>query len=400
MLKRLLRILTGNWGAKLVALLVALGLWAFVVNTGFRQEILPDPLPVTARDVPAGLAVASALPSVTVEVRAPTASFQALEPDEVRAFVNVAGLGTGTHTLEIKVVADDPNVRVLDVTPSLAEVKLEKRVTETFDVELETEGELGQGFVADDATVEPDSVDVSGAASVLADVAKVVVRLPLNGETSTVSRSLAPAALDAERNVLSGLTFNPGEIDVELKVARAEDAKEVGVEVETTGEPAEGFFVGTISVEPSTVTAQGSSKVLDELNTLTTEAVSLDGATETIETTIDLDTPPNVRAEPSQVKVKVEIRAGRTSQDVSVTPEVVNLDAGRAATVDPSSVSITLTGPADQVRQLVRDGVHLRIDASGRGPGDFTADLNESMLNLPPDVRASFSVGNVTVRIT
>ena len=334
-----------------------------------------------------------------VEVRAPTASFQALETDEFHAFVNASGLQAGTHTLEIKVVADDPNVRILDITPALAEVVLEKRKAEQFDVELETEGELGQGFVADETSLEPNRVSVSGAASVLDRIAKIVVRLPLNGETSTVEQRLSPQALDAERNPLPGLDFDPTQVTVKLNVARAEDAKEVGVEAETSGQPASGFFVGKITVEPSTVTAQGSSKTLDELDTLKTEVINLEGATQNIEATIDLDTPPNVRADPSSVTVRIEIKAGRTSQDVNLPPEIVNLDAGRAATVDPASVTVTLSGPTDRVRQLVRDGLHLRIDASGQGPGDFSVDLTESLLGLPAEVRATFGVGTVTVHV-
>src|SRR3990167_11507490 len=294
MLKRFWFFIIANWQAKLVALVLAAGLWAFVINTGFKQEIMPDTLSVTVRDVASSLAVASNLPPVQVEVRAPTASFQALETDELHAFVNASGLQAGTHTLEIKVVADDPNVRILYITPALAEVVLEKRKAEQFDVELETEGELGQGFVADETSLEPNRVSVSGAASVLDRIAKIVVRLPLNGETSTVEQRLSPQALDAERNPLPGLDFDPTQVTVKLNVARAEDAKEVGVEAETSGQPASGFFVGKITVEPSTVTAQGSSKTLDELDTLKTEVINLEGATQNIEATIDLDTPPNV----------------------------------------------------------------------------------------------------------
>lgn len=399
MLRRLLRAITSHWGAKLLALLGAFGLWAFVVNSGFRQEVLPQPLVVEARGIAPNLAISGVLPSVQIEVRAPTAVFQAIKPEELHAFVDVTGASVGSHPVAVQVLADDPNVQVIAVTPPLVEVALEKRVTKSFTVELETEGDLGQGFVADETTLSPERVEASGAASVIADVDKVVVRLSLSGETSQVQRSLQPQALDGGRNALPSLSFDPADVAVTLKVARAEDAKEVGVEVETTGSPAAGFFVGAITVEPSTVTAQGSSKVLDKLTTLKTMPVDLADVTETVERTVEIDTPDNVRAEPSTVKVKVEIKAGRISRDVNVTPEVVNLEGGQGATVSPDSVVVTLTGPADLVGQAAGD-LRLRIDASGRGPGDFTVPLLESLLNLPSGVSASFSVGSVTVRIT
>lgn len=400
MFKRLFQLVVANWPAKLVALVLATGLWAFVVNSGYRQDILPDQLPITVRDVTEGLAVAGTLPTVQVEVRAPTASFKALTPGDLHAFVNAAGLEAGLHTLEVKVAADDPNVRILNITPTLADVRLEKRQTKSFKVELETEGDLGQGFVGDTASFDPKNVAITGATSALAAIAKVVVHLPLNGETSTVEKTLTSQALDADRNVINGLIFNPEQIKVRLKVARAEDAKEVGVAVETTGAPAAGFFVGTITVDPATVTAQGSSTALAKLQTLKTESINLDGATEQIQTTIKLALPPNVRAEPATVKVTIEIKAGKTSQEITLPPEITNLSAGTGARVDPASVTVTLTGATDKVRAFVRNGVHLRIDASGHGAGDFTVTLTESMLGLPADVHANFSVGSVTVHVT
>jgi YbbR domain-containing protein len=399
MLNRVIHLIFDNWIAKIVVVILAFGLWAFVVNTGFRQAILPETIPVTPRDVAQNLAIASSLPSVEIEVYAPTASFQRLKPADIQAFVNLAGLSAGEHTLEIKVFADDPNVRILHIEPSLTTIVLEKKVTEEFEVKLETEGDLGQGYVADKAESTPESVEVSGAASVINSIDQVVVRLPLNGETSTVEKTLTPLALDKDRNVVSGITFDPQQIEVRLPVIQAEDAKKVGIEVSTEGEPADGFFIGTISSDPSSATAQGSSKALAEITTLKTESIDVSGATTTIERTVKLVLPPNIRAEPSQIKVTIEIRAGTLSEDVSLPPEVVNVGPGLASTVSPANVAITISGPADRVRTALDAGLHLRIDASGRGEGEFVAALTSDLLGLPEGVRASFSIGSVTVSI-
>jgi YbbR domain-containing protein len=399
MLNRIFHLIFDNWIAKIVVVILAFGLWAFVVNTGFRQAVLAETIPVTPRDVAQNLAIASALPSVEVEVYAPTANFQRLKPEDIQAFVNLAGVAAGEHTLEIKVFADDPNVRILHVEPSLATVVLEKKVTEEFEVRLETEGDLGQGYVADKAESTPESVEVSGAASVINSIDQVVVRIPLNGETSTVEKTLVPQALDKDRNVVSGVTFDPQQVEVRLPVIQAEDAKKVGIEVATEGDPAEGFFVGTISTDPSSATAQGSSKALAEITTLKTEPIDVSGATSTIERTVKLVLPSNVRAEPAQIKVTIEIRAGTLSEDISLPPEIINVSPGLAATVSPSNVAITISGPADRVRSAFDAGLHLRIDASGRGEGDFTVTLSADLLGLPEGVRASFSVNSVTVSI-
>lgn len=405
MFNRIVRGIVNNWVAKIIALVLAFGLWAFVVNTGYRSAVLPESVPVTARDVPQTLAIASSLPSVQVEVFAPTASFQRLKAGDIQAFVNVAGLTAGTHQVEIKVFADDPNVRITDVTPSALELTLEKKETETFDVKLETEGSLGQGYVADKAELSPDELNVTGAVSVIAQIDQIVVRLPLNGETSTVERTLVPLAFDKDRQEISSLTFDPATIDVRLPVIQAEDAKSVGIEVDTTGDPAEGFFVGTISTDPSTATAQGSSKALADITTLTTESIDLSGATETIERTVTLVTPDNVRAEPESVKVRIEIRAGTLTRRVSAQVEPTNVGSDLSASVTPATIELILSGPADKVRAASANDIVIRVDMGGKDEGDYNTQLLRDMVDIDNEdldgaIDVEFNPGRVTITLS
>jgi|GEM_PF-6753205 len=397
---RLFHIFFDNWIAKIIALVLAIGLWVFVVNTGYRNEILPDSIPVTARDVPQTLAIASGLPSVQVEVFAPTASFQRLKATDIQAFVNVAGLAVGTHSLEIKVFADDPNVRIVEVTPPFLELTLEKKNTDEFDVRLETEGTLGQGYVADKAELTPNNVQVTGASSVIAQIDQVVVRLPLNGETSTVERTLVPVALDKDRNELPSVTFDPASVDVKLPVIQAEDAKSVGIEVETSGDPAEGFFVGTITTDPSTATAQGSSKALSDITTLTTEPIDLSGATEKIERTVELVTPDNVRAEPATIKVTIEIRAGTLTRRVSARIESTNVSGGLTASSSPDTIELILSGPADKVRSATNGELVVHVDMSGKDEGDHVVQLTRDMVDVDAAIDVDFNPGSVTVTLS
>ena len=398
MLKRLSHIFLDNWIAKIIVIVLAFGLWAFVVNTGYRSDVLPESISVTARDVPDTLAIASELPAVQVEVFAPTASFQRLKTNDIQAFVNTAGLSAGNHSLEIKVFADDPNVRVLEVTPPFLELTLENKRTDVFAINLETEGSLGQGFVADKAELSSQDVRVTGATSTIAAIAQVVVRLPLNGETGAVERTLTPVALNQDREELNNLSFSPEVIEVRLPVIQAEDAKSVGIEVDTAGQPAEGFFVGTISSDPSTTTAQGSSKALSEITTLVTETIDLSGATETIERTVKLITPDNVRAEPSNISIKIEIRPGSLTRTVDARIEATNTNL--SASFSPASISITLRGPADKVRSAGESDVVARIDVASLGEGQHTLQLQRSQFGLDDQIEIDFVQTSVDVTLS
>jgi len=378
---------------------LAFGLWAFVVNTGFRQVVLPDTIPIKVNNLTTDLALATDLPAVQVEIWAPTASFSHLKPEDLTASINLQGLSAGEHTVTIKVFAEDPNVRVTKITPTQAKINLEKKSSKDFNLKVETQGQLGQGFVADRAKLTPSKITLRGAKSRLARVDQVVVRVALNGETEDIEKTLKPLALDVDRKQIDGLEFDPAEVKVKLPIIQAEDAKTVGVKVSTSGAPADGFFVGTITVKPSTVTAEGSSKSLKKITSLATKNISLDGASETIKRTIDLDLPDNVNAEPSSVQVTIEIKAGSASKDFSLPPKIINIKAGLGSTVTPPNLQVTLTGPANLIKPLDAASLTLKVDVAGLVAGDHTINLTKNMLGLDSQIEANFSVSSIVVHL-
>lgn len=399
MLNKIFHFIFDHWPAKLISLLLAISLWAFVVNTGYRSAVFSESIPITPRDIPDGLALATELPEVQIEVFAPTASYQALKAQDIQAFINLAGLKEGQHTLEVKVFADDPNVRITQITPSLVDISLEKEQTQEFNVTLETEGELGQGYVADEPTLNPNRVLVTGAASLLKKIDKVAVRLPLNGETTNVEKNLNPKAFNKEHKNLVGLSFEPKEVLVKLPVIKAEDAKTVSIEVVTTGQPPEGYLVGTITTDPDKTAVQGSSKALSEITTLKTEPIDINEATQDIELTVKLVLPDNLRADPSQVNVKIEIKAGSLTEEFIAIPKITNLKSGLEASLEPRTFKVSISGPANLISDVRHQDLILNLDLSDKEEGEYTIDLTAQMLDLPQELSINFIDNRVTVSI-
>jgi len=76
------------------------------------------------------------------------------------------------------------------------------------------------------------------------------------------------------------------------------------------GQPSDGFEIGTVIVNPSTVEVEGPESRLNSLDSIATVPIRLDRRQTHIEQTADLDVPdPQIRlSHPAPVSVRVEIR--------------------------------------------------------------------------------------------
>lgn len=81
-------------------------------------------VPVTATNLGAGLGIAGALPTVEVKLVGPLPVLNEIGPADISARVDLDGLGSGTHTVEVA-VSPLPDVTVAEVSPESIAVSLE-----------------------------------------------------------------------------------------------------------------------------------------------------------------------------------------------------------------------------------------------------------------------------------
>ena len=86
---------------------------------------------------------------------------------------------------------------------------------------------------------------------------------------------------------------------------------------------------------------------------------------------------PSVRLRsPQTTTVTVQIVPGGTSRVFTKVPVTVrNLDNGSHGRVTPASVTVTLHGTRSVIRDLSPELVAAEVDAAGRQPGEYQADV-------------------------
>jgi YbbR domain-containing protein len=167
---------------------------------------------------------------------------------------------------------------------------------------------------------------------------------------------------------------DPAEVTLTLEAA---GTAAMPIEPAVDGQPARGFAISTIQVDPASVTLAGPQSRLRAATAATTEPVSVAGATATVTAVVNvspMDAELRLR-EPLSARVTVTIvpEAQVNARTFASRPVALrNLGAGWQAAAVPADVSVTV-----RLSGSVKDGFDERhvvpfVDLVGLGPGQYT----------------------------
>ena len=127
-------------------------------------------------------------------------------------------------------------------------------------------------------------------------------------------------------------------------------SKTVGVTARIEGEPAAGYAVGGVVVDPPTVVIMGPAGALNGLTEAITEPVSVAGASGPVTETVTIGVAdPVVRLRQAQT-ARVTVSIGAAPEEWVVHGIKVQVKNGRGdSTVSPADVTVRVRGPRDSI---------------------------------------------------
>ncbi|GAB4374602.1 MAG: CdaR family protein [Acidobacteriota bacterium] len=163
--------------------------------------------------------------------------------------------------------------------------------------------------------------------------------------------------------------------------------KTVRVQAETSGEPAEGFEVASVTVEPLVVTLRGPESVVASLETVRTRPVDIAGRSEDVVATVKVVPPARARLvefpQGDEVKVSVRIVERPTEasweEDVVVPPEV-------QVDLRPARVAVTVKAPPSRLAEI-RDALVVRLPADAVSSRPKNVPVQVDLEALDPELR-------------
>lgn len=272
---------------------------------------------------------------------------------------------------------------------AVLKVKLEKRVTRKFKVEVQHQGELSENYVLGEMVAKPNIVEVSGGESKFKKIDHVGVMVTLNGESDDFEDMYSPILYDADGDVLDSgnVTFSNDQIRVTTQVLAT---KVVPIYVDVTGRPADGYRHVHTDFKPESIRVSGSADALEKEVSIKIP-ISVEGAVKDVEKEVSLEEylPRNltIEGDVTTVSIRCEIeKNGRRTFSLSATDIAVrnlpnNCTMEFADTV--TKYSVVISGREENLEGLELTALGAYIDLSGLGAGSHTLDVK---YNLPTGV--------------
>lgn len=418
MLKKLGKILTNNFGLKILAILFAMILWLVVVNIDDPTRTKPFTTNVTLEnsDYITGTLekyyeVTNDSTTVTFSVSAKRSILEKLSSTAFSASADMERIEYNdkakTYQIPITISVNGYSTSQVSVVSrtQYVTVDLEELTTKKVMITANTEGKVADGCAIGDVSIDTTNVvNVSGPKSIVSKINSAVATINVDGMTDDITDNVIPVLYDADGNVIDTTKLKLS-IDVVTVTAKILGTKEVELAVDTMGEPADGYEVTGTEFSPGTVKIKGTASVLNAVTKIEipVEVLDISGATSDFVKEIDVtsylpDGVSLVDKSENKVTVTVHVEEVVTKDfDVPVSNlSITNVASNYNAAFEVETVKITVSGLASDMDRLNVANISGTVDVSGLGKGVHMAqvswNLDDSIYSVKTNVTASVSL--------
>ncbi|APX72379.1 CdaR family protein [Companilactobacillus allii] len=253
--------------------------------------------------------------SVKITIEGPSALVTATKNTQnFNVYLNLKKLATGQHSVEVKESGLNSEL-TYSIKPSTVTVNIQKRKTKTFAVDVDySKSALASGYSAGKITLSPETVSVTGAASEVKKIKKVVVKpiLP-KGIKTTFDQEVLVQALDKNGKTVN-VTLDPQTVHVKIPISMP--SKEVSINLTQKGTTSSDF---SFESDVKTIRIYGSQDQLDDIDDSIDVPIDVSNVTTDTKKTINLtDVLDNVVAtDPESIDVTIKVTDSNSSSDTS-----------------------------------------------------------------------------------
>ena len=384
-LKWIVGSLSHNLGLKLLSLLMAILLWNYVISTntsitrsktvsGITGSVSGQ-TSLTANQLALNGDPTEKLSGLSVTVEAPQADYSRVSQGNVQVLLDLSSV-RAPGTQEVALRATTAYGRVRSISPSSLTLTFENLDSRNVTVNTELTGQ-SDGYWYNVTRVNPSSVTVSGAASVVQSIASARVCLDVAGMEASSVKAVAYTLLDGNGEEISQTMLNRSTSSISVSVdvyPQRELPFDTDLTGLVTGQPAEGFVVQSVTLQPESAQVAAERELLDSLTELMIEPVSVEGA----------DHSFSARAAVSRLSDFKNVSTEQVYVNVNIVEETVTayvegvkvLFSGTpdnlVASYDPLGVFVT--GPRSAVEALQRSGMSVNLDLTGYAAGYYLLD--------------------------
>ncbi len=371
------RWISRNLSLFLIALLLAFFFWAVATESEDPTQVrtFATPIPVEIRDLNEDMAAYGAEDArVRVEIRAPRSVWDNLRAEDIRAYIDMSDAVTGTMEVPVEIRLAVSPASVTNITPQIIEVTVEHIAEKEVTIRTQVDGRPALGYMVRETEIAPTMVRVRGPETQVRRVMEGRISISIEGRQSDLRSDYVPTLVNEDGDVISDLEIVPGSVTVHVAIAQWLNTREVPINPTLVGQPAFGYRIANIEIDPQVVTVWGRSDLLNANATLQTEPIDYEGITQTLQSSVTLRLPSGLQLLTGQpvVTVTLSVEAIRSGVTLEITPTIEGLQPNLQADIEVDYIIVILSGPISAMEQLGTTDVTAVLDLSGLRPGDYS----------------------------
>ena len=408
-MKKLIEMITHNFGWKVLSLLAAVVVWFLIINitNPTRDETIQVMLRIEGvnalRENNIMLYNAEEIEStpVTLTLRGSVLSLaqrnQDLRDGKIYAYIDLSPIDISRRSefmehLPIRVrYGTTENYQILHSTPSEVDVKLDRYVTRSFPIIVEKLDDDMQGYISSEPIATPANVVISGPESIVKTVAEVRAAVEVGHATASFDAVSAIELINADGTNISKRRLEMSTEEVGIYVSVNTFARIPVSTPAINGEVAPGYRITSVHPSPREVEVEGHPDDIRALNAIRLMPIDVSGISRTRVETYDIHAylegmNLSIR-EGSESEIRVTVTVEREINKEILVPveqiEVRGLTEG-VRVLPGEVVRLEVQGIASEIVAFENSLLIAYIDVTGRDPGTYQLEVH---LQTPDGIR-------------
>lgn len=412
---------TDNLSLKIMSLAVGILVWLLVVN--IDNPIITKSVTVTDVEVINSAYIEEngqmimreeKQQPVRVVLRGERKTLNRITSADIHAVADLqqaVTLKTDPVMVPITVTCDKLASENMEVTPRNLSVHIQEKKTQEFVVNVTTgESKPAKGYEVGTRTSNPEKIKITGPTSLINKIDRVNAVVSVENRTEDMVQETELQIIDKNGEKISDTDLsylNVPKVSVTVRLWKVRS--NVDIKVEYSGEPAEGYQVGSVSTLPDVVSVAGDTEALAILVekgnaiTIPAEYVDISGRTSDYEQKINLTEllPEGLKLTSDSVEdIFVTVNILPVGSDIYQIPtkniEVKKRPDNLQAVFETDRIEVRVQEIGDPKEKLTVEKIKAHIDLEGKKEGSHEVPVE---ISLPEGYELVESV-TAAVRLT
>jgi YbbR domain-containing protein len=401
--KFLLHLVRNNIVLKIVAVVLAVILWSYVMSdTNITRTKTLENVPVkidnTLELKNKGLTISEDLSkiasSVSVQLSVAQKDLKQVNTGNVTASIDLSKIN-GKGETELKLSGTTKYGTIVGFNPASIKVTVDDYVKKTVPVECVKTGVANPAYYVGEPQISPNVLEIAGARMDVEKVASALCTVDQSSLTDSVNRSFNVTLLDANRQELAASAYfeNLPSVIVKIEVLpRKTVAINAIASLTNTSKLKEGYEITGVTADPTEIQIAGREGALKNINEVFLENIDVSGASENMLVSARPKSIDGIHfLNGSDIKVQISIAQKQVKKSIqNVRLSYINKTSGLKAALDPTGIDVVLEGGAADVDTLYGYDLIAYVDLKGLGKGIYMlpvmVEKTDSNLKATPSV--------------